>query len=195
MISKKVKIFIPAIFILLGCFSCGTVLKWALRMKTPKALVSDQDRTAFYRPFTEKKPYYNSLKIYTLSDTATFTDFLSKSRSFPMILIKNIQTDSIYSLSCFEDITWDIENIHENDFTYLTPAAESVYQDLFSLLEPDKSVVWYQTTSDINKDDYEWDVYLGSGIFLGKKLRRLILPVTELKNIREFNIIDLSSSE
>lgn len=197
--STKIKILIPAIIILLGCFSCQTALKLFLRIKEPKQFVDNEEREEYYEPFMEKTPkYYSSLKIYTVSDTTALMSFVRKYTSYPMIVIQNKRTDSIYKLDCFEDIKWIVEHVNSNKLAYLNRMLKydlsgnpNQYDDIKKLVK-NNTVTWYESYDSTGTDNNKWDVYMASGTFMGKKLRRMSLPVTEIKNIGDFHIIDLS---
>ncbi len=189
------KILIPAVFILLGCFSCQTALKLFLRIKEPKQFVGNEEREEYYEPFMEKTPkYYSSLKIYTISDTTALMAFMRKHTSYPMVIIQNTETDSIYKLGCFEDMKWDVENINKEELDYLIPGKQNQYNDIRELLK-NHAIIWHESYDSTVTHTNKWDVYMVSATFFGKKLRRMSLPVTEIKNIDNFNIIDLSVNE
>lgn len=128
-----------------------------------------------------------------MPDTTHLKTYMKKHVSYPMIIVQNTKTDSIYRLSCFDDMKWDINELNEGNPEYLYKADPETYKDVKSLIEENHVNLWYsQSGNKLIEDSKKWNIYFVSGIFLGKKLRRLSFPATNLKDVDQFNIIDLS---
>lgn len=181
---------------MLGLFSCQPAIKLFLRVKDPSKhrYVNNKDRLEYYQPFLEKTPqYYSFLNLYTITDTSTIQKFMKQHPSYPMIIVQDRKTDSLYRISCFEDVEWDVEHLDKRkSLTSLYRAKRENYTDVQKLLKENVSL-WRQEEQNVIQDSIKnWNVYMVSGIFLGKKIRKMTLPIMELKNVNEFNIIDLS---
>jgi hypothetical protein len=143
----------------------------------------------YYAPFLQDDKYVS--KVYILSNYDSAQDALN-SFGTPRVFLKNRVTGVLYELDCFEDLQANIDDINNNaadDYIVLKNK-----QDLFSLEEfvNDKKSSKMILSSGESKGVKKWDVYISYATFLGKKLRKLTLPVTGLNDINEVVILNLS---
>lgn len=174
--------------IILVFFSCQPALKLFLGIKNPKFSLSNEERMEYYEPFAEK---IDVLLVYSLKDSLALKKAADSFDTYPIIYIKNRKNDSIYKLSCFEDIAWDVENINKIEYSDLVKAEQNNFKLVHQMIENNSKLVH---RSDIQKvrDTLNWDIYMVSGTFLGKKLRKRMLPVSEINSIHSFKILDIS---
>jgi len=176
----------------LGFFSCQPVLKLFLGIKNPNFTLSNEERKEYYQPFIVEKK--EEVFIYALKDTSSLNKAGGTFTSYPSIYAKNRENDSVYLLNCFEDISWDVENINKKDYSHLTIADSVKFNALTQLLELHSELV-HTPNEFLKKDTLNiWSVYMVSGTFLGKKLRKRMLPVVNINALHKLEILDISLS-
>ena len=186
---KLAKIFFASALLmicLISANSCQTLAKAYFGIKNPKVYGDPEKREKYYEPFYENKPHL--VNLYTIADTSTWVPTFEKLH-VPRVLLKNNITDTVYVLSCFEDIAYDVELLNAKKYgkVYKADSFEfSKVQDAFK----NTAVKSYTVNEGYNKG--EWDAYLIYGTFMGKKIRRRTLPITELNGLRSINILDVS---
>jgi hypothetical protein len=180
-LNKKIKYFIIIALTLFSLYSCQTILKAYTGIKNPKLELSSDERLEYYNPFIE-----NSDSNFELINT------FNKYQNYPLIFIQDrtIEND-IYLLNCFEDVSYNIENINMNNFEGIIKGKTSELSDLKAFLDTNAEVT-YSNFIDKNK---KWNVYIISGTFLGNKLRKRMLPIMQLQDLNKVLILDLSTNE
>ncbi|MDT0293052.1 hypothetical protein ACFQ3R_09745 [Mesonia ostreae] len=184
----KIKNLILICLIILGFFSCQPALKLFLGIKNPQLFLSNEERMEYYQPFAEKT---DALIVYSLRDNLALTKAAESYTTYPLIYAKNKKNDSIYKLNCFEDISWDVENINKKEYSNLVTAKKDSLNIIIQMIEANSKLVYQPDTSRLN-DTLMWDIYMVSGTFLGNKLRKRMLPVADINSIHSFNILDIS---
>ncbi|OYQ31954.1 hypothetical protein CHU92_15025 [Flavobacterium cyanobacteriorum] len=179
------------LFLIISSFSsCETVKRTYFGMeKTEITIKPDTEVIEYYRPFLKDNEY--ALKIYTLSNYDAAGKALSNI-GVPKIFIKNRKTNVIYQLDCFEDIQDNIQDINNNVIDgYITLKNEQEFKNLEAFINAAQSskMIFFSGENNTMKT---WDIYISYATFLGKKLRKLTLPVTELNDINEIIILNLS---
>lgn len=189
----KLKLFIATVVVLLALSSCETAKKAYLGIgKTEVKVRPENDVIKYYEPFLIGNTYKTKLYVISNFDAA---DKALKDFGFPRIFIKNRQTNIVYELNCFEDLEANIDDVNNNIFSeYITLKNPTDFTNLtaFTGDKAESKLLVYSGESDTNKT---WDIYISYATFLGKKLRKLTLPVTKLKDINEVVILDLSIDE
>ncbi len=183
---------VPISLIILGfCFcSCQTLVFAYYGIKNPEKAVSKEKRLAYYEPFTSTTKV--NIKLYALSDTTNWTNIYQKFEgySFPMIYLRNNQTDSLYSISCYEDIKWEINLINDNNLQYTYPGDEGKITLIKEVIK-DNTKLLYASKKQFSTSA-KWDIQIVSATFLGKKLRKRMLPIFNLKDLGSTTILDIS---
>jgi len=183
----------PVVLIVLGFCLCSCqalVFAW-FGIKNPEKAVSKKERLAYYEPFMNN--HQVTVRLYALSDTTKWSKTMEKfyGYTFPMIYLSATETDSLYSLSCFEDIKWQVNLINKNNLEYTDLGDEekityvkTIITNSAELLYESKKTAFYRPA--------EWHVLVVSATFLGKKLRKRMLPIFDLKGLGSITILDLS---
>lgn len=174
------------LFLSVCLISCSPMAKLYFGIKDPKVYESNENRLEYYKPFYEEEK--TKVTIYTLKDTTALLTAL-RSFTFPRIYIQNKTTDSIYKLTCFDDIKYDIEYINNNKLSELYPADTAEVYLLKKFITENTKLNY---TANETLPEKEWDIYLVSGTFLGKKIRKRTLPISTINGLNQIKIVDLS---
>jgi len=175
-------------FILVSSFySCQLTLKTFLGVKDFEQYVSQTDRLKYYNGFVQNNNY--NLKIFTFKEQDSLFNFLTKQTNFPFIVVKNLDTNEKYRLSCYEDVGYDAESLNKNEFTITQDKPEHTYSYMEKTITQNLKISYNKKKTVQNP---KWDVYIVSGTFLGRKLQKRTLEIKKLNNIRTINIIDMS---
>ena len=185
-LSKITKQKYVVIFLfLIVLYSCQPLLKTYLGIKKFEPVISNEDRLAYYEKFIENQ---EQLSIHIFKDS-TINQISKQFDSYPNIHIVDNKNGGIYRLNCFEDVAWDIQNINEGNLDDLEVEKRERFQIIDTTLTKHTQQVF--SKGKINAEG-RWEVYMISGTFLGKKLRKKSLPINNLKDISSFTILDLS---
>ncbi len=198
MVSKNAnssKAALVIIFLLCLCLtSCSMIGKMVTGVSNLKAETSIEDRKKYYDPFLADKEYLIQIRHYNHSDSLINGWRRLSGQDIPILLIHNINTNKYYSLSCFEDIKGDVESINRKDFSDLVEADS----DRVNLInEYMQETVPYEKLSEGYQPDFTKDlkVFYVGGLWTGKKLRKRVLAVTEIMDLRSIQLIELSKLE
>lgn len=182
------------LFILTSFFtSCETAKRAYLGIgKTEVKLRPASDVIKYYEPFFVVSSHKTNLYVISNYDSPNkaMTSF-----GFPRTFLKDRESGTVYELNCFEDIKSNIADINNNVFSeYITLKTPEDFTNLSAFLsnKDDSKLIVYSGESNTAK---KWDVYITYATFLGKKLRKMTLPITTLNNINEVTILDLSIDE
>src|SRR5690606_22865261 len=188
--NKKINYFIIIALTLFTFYSCQTILKAYTGIKNPKLELSSDERLEYYNPFIENSD--NNLELFLVKEMDTLINTFNKYHNYPRIFIQDrtIEND-IYLLNCFEDVSYDIENINMNNFEGIIKGKTSELSDLKDFLDTNAQVT-YSNFIDKNK---KWNVQIISGTVLGNKLRKRMLPIMQLQDLNKILILDLSTNE
>ncbi len=173
--------------------SCQTLVFAYYGIKNPNKAISKEKRFAYYEPFTSNPKI--DVKLYALSDTTKWTNIFQKLEgySFPMIYLRNNRTDSLYSISCYEDIKWEINLINDDNLQYTYSGDEEKMAHIKKIIT-DKAEPLYDSKKQ-SLTSAKWDIHIVSATFLGKKLRKRMLPIFTLKGLGAITILDISRIE
>ncbi|OBX24438.1 MULTISPECIES: hypothetical protein [Bizionia] len=172
-----------------GFQSCQSLLKSYTGIKNPEIEISSQERLDYYQPYTESTKA--KVAIYSFLDVKTLQNGFNTFKNYPNIIIKNNSTKKIYKLNCYDDLDLYIEDINNNIYTDLLELDEKDLQDISRFIENGTEIVF--TKNEITQK--KWNVYLVSGTFLGKKLRKKSLSITQIKDLNQLTILDLSMTQ
>lgn len=190
---NKFRLFITLIIVATCLSSCETAKRVYLGVgKTEVTVKPTNEVIKYYEPFLSG--YMYKTKLYVMSNYEGASTAL-KDFSFPRIFIKSRQTNTVYELNCFEDIKANIDDMNNNIFNdYITLKNHQEFDNLISFLnsKSDSKLILYSGNEDTTK---KWDVYIAYATFLGTKLRKMTIPVTKLKDINEFYLLDFSIDE
>ncbi len=186
--------------ILLGVFvcslcACQTLAFAYFGIKNPNKAVSKEKRLAYYQPFivnNHKVP----VKLYALSDTATWHKTVQSfyGYTFPRIYLRNTQTDSLYSLNCFEDVEWEINLINDHDLSMTDSGDEEKFTQTQKYIA-DSSHLIFESKKLLPDPAVKWNIQMVCSTFLGKKLRKRMLSILNLKGLGSLTILDISKIE
>lgn len=128
-LNKKIKYFIIIALTLFSLYSCQTILKAYTGIKNPKLELSSDERLEYYNPFIENSD--NNLELFLVKEMDTLINTFNKYQNYPLIFIQDrtIEND-IYLLNCFEDVSYNIENINMNNFEGIIKGKTSELSDL-----------------------------------------------------------------
>lgn len=184
----KNKIYIKGFILLslLAFTSCSPIAKIVLGIKDFKTYVSNEERFEYYKPFLELQN--GKYSVYTFKNWEGIQAVFD-SVHVPRIYVENTVTDSVYVLSCYEDIVADIEDINNDKLDMVSIANKKEFINFKNII--DTSTVLTSSEKEIKRNE-KWKVYLIHGTFMGKKLRKKTLPVTSIKSLQEMLIIDTS---
>ena len=189
----KFRLFITLLIIAISLSSCETAKRAYLGVgKTEVTVKPTNEVIKYYEPFLTGRTHKTNLYVisnYEIANTA-MKDF-----GFPRIFIKNRHTGVVYELNCFEDIKSNIDDINNNVINeYITLENHQEFDNLTAFINNkfNSKLLVYSGNEDATK---KWDVYIAYATFFGKKLRKMTLPVTTIKDINEVVILDLSIDE
>lgn len=192
MISKKIFIKTPAILILLGFFSCQSLVRMYLGVDTsPQLSINNSQRMEYYNPFVQHSKK-TTLTIYTILDTTALINAFQTFQNYPGIYLKDNLNDNVYILNCFEDVEWDVQNINSGNLENLVKANKKSFDSLIYFISNKSEIVYHSTPSPKIDKNNRWNLYMISGLFLGKKLRKRSLPILNIQGLKSFQLLDLS---
>lgn len=178
---------ITALLVLsVSVFSCQPLLRAYLGVKKPTLVVSQNERMEYYSPYFEGKNF--KTEIYTLADTTGFHVF--DSLMFPKLFLKNRHTDALYLFNCYEDMGYDVDNFNSGKEEELTKGNQKELDYIKRTM--DKYGRKIHSINDTITTGGDWDLYMANVTFMGKKLRRMSLPLSEIEGLNRFIIFDLS---
>lgn len=178
------------LILILSFFSCQLTLKSFLGIKDFKQYVSEEERLKYYNDFIENNDY--SLKIYTFKEQDSLFDFLKKLNNFPFILVNNLESKDKYRLSCYEDVSYDVELLNENEMVVSQDSINGMYGLINKMVKQNLKITYNKEKIVQNP---KWDIFIVSGTFLGNKLQKRTLEIRKLNNINTISIIDISMEE
>lgn len=171
----------------LSLFSCQLTLKTFLGIKDFKQYVNEEDRLEYYNGFIENNNY--NLKIYTFKEQDSLFSFLKKQNNFPLIIVNNLKSKEKYKLSCYEDVSYDVELLNKNELVVNQDSIQGIYELINKTTKQNLKITYNKEKTVQNP---KWDIYIVSGTFLGNKLQNRTLEIRKLNNINTINIIDMS---
>ncbi|QTY27828.1 hypothetical protein [Flavobacterium sp. CS20] len=171
----------------LSLFSCQLTLKALLGIKDFNQYVTQDNRLEYYEGFLENNDY--SLKIYTFKEEDSLFSFLKKQNNFPFIVVNNLESNQKYRISCYEDVSYDVELLNNNNLSVNQDSITNTYSFIDKTIKQNLKITYNKEKTVQNPI---WDIYIVSGTFLGKKLQKRTLGITKLNNIKTINIIDMS---
>jgi|SRR5690554_2689176 len=184
---KNKFIYLIIVSMIFSFYSCQTILKAYTGIRDPQLTLSTNERLEYYNPFIEKSD--SNFELRLVKEMDTLINAFNKFQSYPLIFIQDRTVENdIYMLNCFEDMSYDIENINTGNFEELTKGKISEISDLKVYLEVNSEITYSNFIDKNNK----WNIYVISGTFLGNKLKKRMLPIMELKNLNKVIILDLS---
>lgn len=183
---KHYTIYLLLITITYGFQSCQSLLKSYTGIKNPEIEINSQERLDYYQPYTESTN--TKVAMYAFLDIKTLQNGFNTFKNYPNIIIKNNSTHKIYKLNCYDGLNLYIEDINNNNYTDLLEVKEKDLQDILKFIENGTEIVFKK--HEITQK--RWDVYLVSGTFLGEKLRKKSLPITQINDLNQLTILDLS---
>lgn len=171
----------------LSLFSCQLTLKTFLGIKDFKQYVNEEDRLEYYNGFIENNNY--NLKIYTFKEQDSLFSFFKKQNNFPLIIVNNLESKEKYRLSCYEDVSYDVELLNKNELVVNHDSIQGIYELINKTTKQNLKITYNKEKTVQNP---KWDIYIVSGTFLGNKLQNRTLEIRKLNNINTINIIDMS---
>ena len=168
--------------------SCQTVLKTALGLKDFESEISNSKRLAYYDPFVRSE--VENLQLYAVADSVKLKIALFNFKNFPHIVAEDLLNQKFYRINCYDDMEGFITNINKGELQLLKEISSETFNETKSHF--DSNQIQYSRAKPKNSSRKKWDIYLVSGTFLGKKLRDRTLPITDLQNIDNLSILDLS---
>lgn len=195
MITKKIfKTSLLIVVMGFSLYSCQSLALLYFGVKNPERPVNKEERLAYYEPFINNHKAL-PLKLYVLSDTTKWlqTYHYFEGYSFPMVYLRNQKTDSLYTLSCFEDIEWEIGLINNGNLKYTYAGEEEKLAYIKQFIADSSKIVYDSKT--VSSDSIKWQVQMVSATFLGKKLRKRMLSIMELEGLGSLTILDISNIE
>lgn len=186
--SLNFKMLLLAVIVLLT--SCNTVFKIITGVKNPEPYSTIQEREDYYQKFLVQKDVQTTVKIFEKDQDLVDAYNAMTEFSFPIIILKSIDSSHSYSISCFDDVDYDVESVNNQNLEKLTKPE----QDLITFIEK----IEHQTIKDVSNNlgtaitDSKFDCIIVTGIFMGKKINKKMLPLLEIKGLRSLEIIDLS---
>ncbi len=189
----KIKLFAFLLFIA-SCFSsCETAKKAFMGIgRAEVKLRPANDVIKYYEPFFADNSHKTNLYVIANYDASNKA---LKSFKFPRTFLKDRENGNVYELSCFEDVASNIQDINNNIFSeYIILKTPEDFTNLIAFIgnKAESKLIMHSGENNTSK---KWEVYIAYATFLGKKLRKMTLPVTTLNNINEVTILDLSIDE
>lgn len=178
------------ILIIFSFPSCNALKKVYTGIGKTEITVRDSTEVLkYYDPFLTSNNYQT--KVYVLSSFKA-ADIAVNSFSVPRILLENEETGNVYELDCFGDIEANITDINNGIIDdYLISNKNEDFENLKLFLNNEKSSKLIFNSKEVSLSK-KWNIYISYATFMGKKLRRLTLPVTKLNDINKIIILDLS---
>src|SRR5690606_33091030 len=192
MFKKKTNYFIIVLILTVFSFySCQTILKSYLGIKNPQLVLSNTERLEYYKPYIENSD--SNFELFVVKELDTLLNTFNKHQNYPLIFIQDNTTEheDVYLLNCFDDVSYFVEDINKGDFEDIARDEKAELSDLKSYLDINAEVT-YSNYIDKNR---KWNVYVVSATFLGKKLRKRMLPVMKLQDLNKVSVLDLSVNE
>jgi hypothetical protein len=164
----------------------------ATGIRNPQAYVKDIERLKYYKSWMENSDM--EVTIYTISSENDFVQSFNKVSdiSFPIMILTDIKSGTLYSLDCYEDMDYTLELIDGNKFDELDIASDSTLLLIKDLSENhiDKKSFYRK---GVTSTDNRYKVDLVHGVFLGNKIKKRIGAfLNGLENISSVTIYDLS---
>lgn len=187
--TKAPGIFIAVIAVLLLLPSCKST------QINASAIVNNENRINYYRPFFESAQF--KAKIFALTSINSVYKAANNFNANEMFIV-NTKNDSLYKLRSglrlfHSDTKKDVSLLRNN----LIPAkAEDI--EMFSKLKKflgDKENTKLVYTSDQNNTKGNLDVYFVYTSDISDKIKQENIPMSNLTDIRELNILDLSTDD
>lgn len=188
MIKQTFKIAAVLLF-LAGLSSCTPIVKLITGVRNPQFYITTEERLEYYKPFYEE--HKTKINIYTATDERALQTAFD-SLWVPRIFVQNTKTDSVYVLSCYEDVEANIQDINDGKLGEVNPASRKEFA-FFKNFITTQTILTYSEND--TKENKEWNVYMINGIFMGNKMRRRSLPVTGINSLNEIVVFDISINE
>ncbi|SHJ05118.1 hypothetical protein SAMN04488096_107143 [Mesonia phycicola] len=187
---------ITAMFIAVIFYSCQSVFRLYTGVKNKIVIYqTNEERQAYYASFISAVNEAN-VKVYTLKDKeldSIIGTINTLAKNMPLMYLKNTETQSLYRLSCYEDITYDIENIINDKYSWDYLDKDSISNQYLNQQKYINKNFEVSFDNESKQDSVaKWDVLYVGGSFLGKKLRKRSLPAFKIEGLRNVSIVDLS---
>jgi hypothetical protein len=186
----KIKLFSCLLFVFL--VSCQPIFKLVTGVRNPKPYTSLQDRSDYYQEMGSKSSILETHTIAKKEDYVSAFQTVSLT-SFPLLLLRDLKSDKIYSLDCYDDIDYTFELTNAREFEKLSLASEVDLEVVDSLKIYYTEDLTFQN-HQINGQDF--DLVLVHGLFFGNKLRKKMVKLfSNIKGIRKIEVYELSMDE
>lgn len=174
--------------------SCSTIGKLATGIRNPELYTSLEDRSNYYTDFIENINTTLEIRHYNHQDSLINGFNRLSGQELPILLARHIDLDTYYALSCFEDISADIESMNNNNYEDLLMAQDSTVSLVKKYLN--ETVVDMRLTPNYKPNgDKNFEIYYVGGIFLGNKIKKRVSDVAKIKDLRSVQLIELSMAE
>lgn len=186
------KILLFGCVLLIFLNSCQPIFRLVTGVKNPKPYTSLQDRSDYYQKMGSKSSVLVTHTIAKKEDYIRVFQIVS-STSFPLLLMKDLKSEKVYSLDCYDDIDYTIELIKTQKLDSLSIASEVNTNVVDSLVKYSTTDHTFENSQ--NKEE-DFDFVLVNGLFFGKKLRkRMIKLFDNVENVRKIEVYELSLDE
>lgn len=160
-------------------------------MSNPQAYTSNEERVEFYRDFLDCNASVTEVRHYVNQDTliAGFNGFVEQDIPF-LILYDNVE-NIYYDLNCFEDISEEIVSINNLQFEELVKASKERISWTYKYLN--QTVNDERLTPNFSPSpNKRFEVYFIGGIFLGNKIKKRVLPMCNINNLKSVQFVEIS---
>lgn len=180
--------FLITVFLLSSCSTIGKILTG---IHNPQFKTSLEDRDKYYSVFTDHLDSVLQIKHYVNQDTLINGFYRLVNQEMPILLAHQKDQNIYYALSCFEDISSDVEDLNNHKYDELVVAQDSTISLVLQYIN--ETVVDERLTPNYKPDlDKNLEVYYVGGIFLGNKIRKRISAIAKIQNLRSLQIVELS---
>jgi hypothetical protein len=174
--------------------SCQPIFKVITGVRNPKVYENKADRFDYYKPWFEQSKA--KVIINTIADEKSFIGTFQalSDVSFPIFILKDMETNKTYSFDCYDDVEYTQELLSMKQFDKIEIASLSTLNLVDSLSTNFITKENYKRDGELYQDGYEIQIVHGS--FLGKKTRKRLTKIfNSLESIKSIRIYDLSVDE
>lgn len=167
--------------------SCQPLLRLATGVNAKlEYTLNNTERLKYYKPYFEA----DNASVYTLANSEEFCKNINYFGSqVSTVYFEDTEQRHYYTMSCFDDIRSAYEDLNNEDFSFLTPISEEVFFPIKDYITNTSLRVFNQEQVEKHK---RWNVYIITGTFMGKKLRKRTAMLTEIKDLNYLYLLDLS---
>ncbi len=150
-------------------------------------IAENKERLVYYQPYLDA----DNVSIYTFKSLEEICKYISYFGSqVSTVYFEDIENSQYFKISCFDDIRYIFDDMNKGeDVSYWDPVSAEDFLPIKNYIIQSSERVYYQENQSQPK---KWNIYLFSGTFMGKKLRKRTATLTKIEQLNFLYILDLS---